>query len=548
MRPLLTAVVLWVTASVAFAAETPDSLAARAFEDAQMATSSRTAVSLSQAAARLGAGDPDLAELVRRRQEVDSRFRAVDAERARALGQPGEAARRRAVELQAISGEAAAEAARLDQEIAARFPAYADLTSPAPLPLSETRALLARDEALVLIVPAADGTYIWAVRADRSVWARGEMDADAVAATVATLRAALDPGAGVRAAVDASGMDRPVERGLPPFPRAAAHALYRSVWAPVEPVLKGARTVYVVQAGSLSALPLSVLPTRPPRGDDADPRALRATPWLFTRHALATLPAVSSLRAVRRAPDRSGAASAFAGFGDPALEGDPAGEGPRSVEAYWRSGAPDLAAIKSLPRLPGSAAELKALARALRAPEASVVTGAAATEAAVRSADLSATRVVAFATHGLLAGEIGGVEEPALVLTPVGADGADDGLLTASEAAGLHLAADWVVLSACNTAAGDGKGGLSAGGEGLSGLARAFFHAGARALLVSHWRVRDDLAAQLTTATIEAHARNPRLGRAGALQAAMKDMLRRGDPAMVHPSAWAPFVVAGEGR
>jgi CHAT domain len=64
-------------------------------------------------------------------------------------------------------------------------------------------------------------------------------------------------------------------------------------------------------------------------------------------------------------------------------------------------------------------------------------------------------------------------------------------LLTASEVAQLKLNADWVVLSACNTAAGD-----KPGAEALSGLARAFFYAGARALLVSHWaRVRAHLDA-----------------------------------------------------
>ncbi len=55
-------------------------------------------------------------------------------------------------------------------------------------------------------------------------------------------------------------------------------------------------------------------------------------------------------------------------------------------------------------------------------------------------------------------------------------------MLTASEIATLDLDADWVILSACNTAAADG----TPGAEGLSGMAKAFFYAGARALLVSH--------------------------------------------------------------
>ena len=94
-------------------------------------------------------------------------------------------------------------------------------------------------------------------------------------------------------------------------------------------------------------------------------------------------------------------------------------------------------------------------------------------------------RVVYFATHGLVAGDVKGLAEPSLALTlPQPPSDIDNGLLTASEVAQLKLDADWVVLSACNTVAGD-----KPGAEAMSGLARAFFYAGARALLVSHWSV-----------------------------------------------------------
>ena len=89
-----------------------------------------------------------------------------------------------------------------------------------------------------------------------------------------------------------------------------------------------------------------------------------------------------------------------------------------------------------------------------------------------------------------MAGDIKGLGEPALALTlPEKPNTSDDGLLTASEVAELKLNADWVVLSACNTAAGD-----KPGAEALSGLARSFFYAGAHALLVSHWDVGSSVA------------------------------------------------------
>jgi CHAT domain-containing protein len=151
-------------------------------------------------------------------------------------------------------------------------------------------------------------------------------------------------------------------------------------------------------------------------------------------------------------------------------------------------------------------------------------------------------RIVHFATHGVVAGEVAkGQAEPGLVMTPPTASGdeEDDGLLTASEVALLELDANWVILSACNTASGD-----NLGAEALSGLARAFFYAGSRGLLVSHWPVKSVAAVLLIDRTVAAvNSRNA--GRAEALRAAMKSIVDGDREA--HPSVWAPFFVVGEG-
>ena len=164
----------------------------------------------------------------------------------------------------------------------------------------------------------------------------------------------------------------------------------------------------------------------------------------------------------------------------------------------------------------------------------------------VRGTDLSGVRILAFATHGLAGGAVWETAEPGLVFTPPATPSdADDGFLTASEVLMLRLDADWVILSACNTAAGDG----SAGAPGLSGLARAFFYAGARNLLASHWPVDDDVAAKLTVRTIQILAGHPALSRAEAFQRAMREI--RDDPShdasgtWAHPAAWAPFTLPG---
>jgi CHAT domain-containing protein len=156
---------------------------------------------------------------------------------------------------------------------------------------------------------------------------------------------------------------------------------------------------------------------------------------------------------------------------------------------------------------------------------------------------LAQYRVVHFATHGAMAGELSRGSEPGLILTPPPeASKEDDGYLSASEIAGLKLDADWVILSACNTAAGK-----AADAEALSGLARAFIYAQARALLVSHWAVESNATVKLITTAMRAMTVDPGVGRAEALRRAMLALIEKGAAHEAHPAYWAPFVVVGEG-
>jgi CHAT domain-containing protein len=210
----------------------------------------------------------------------------------------------------------------------------------------------------------------------------------------------------------------------------------------------------------------------------------------------------------------------------------------------------DVGSLRNLARLPGTARELEAMSKAYPPGSATIRLADAATEGRLKSEPLTGVTVLALSTHGLLAGEASqlGVSETGLVLTPPREPTPqDDGLLTASEIAALKTDAEWVILSACNTAAGDG----SLGAEGLSGLARSFFYAGAQSLLASHWPVRDDVAAVLTVKILELERANLSWTRAQALQAAMKAIREdaSGDAAgatWAHPNAWAPFTLIGD--
>ena len=236
---------------------------------------------------------------------------------------------------------------------------------------------------------------------------------------------------------------------------------------------------------------------------------------------------------------------ARARIGDPVLQGA-RGQTRGLVAANLFAGAlADVGAVRRLPPLPDTANELRTIGKSLNAPDDRVWLRQRATETAVRKTDLTRYRVLSFATHGLMAGEYAEIGEAALVLTPPAqATADDDGLLTASEIARLRLDADWVLLSACNTAAPDG----TPGAEGLSGLARAFFYAGTRSLLVSHWSVASDAAVKLTTGIFAAARKDPGIGRAEAHRRSMLALMAdKSGPYNAHPMFWAPFVVVGEG-
>jgi CHAT domain-containing protein len=246
------------------------------------------------------------------------------------------------------------------------------------------------------------------------------------------------------------------------------------------------------------------------------------------------------------------------GFGDPVFAPDqaaaPAGHGSATVKIaarspayseYWHGASVDRARLATaLSPLPDSAQELNAVAAELGASSKDIYLRKNATEANVKRLPLADYRVVYFATHGLVAGDVQGLGEPSLALTsPNEPSELDDGLLTASEVAQLKLNADWVVLSGCNTAAGE-----KPGAQALSGLARAFFYAGARTLLVSQWRIDSKAVTRLAMSTFDIMKSNQTIGGAEALRRAMLAYLNdRSDIWNAYPAFWGSFSLVGEG-
>jgi CHAT domain-containing protein len=425
------------------------------------------------------------------------------------------------------------ELSMLDQILADDFPDYQALVNPQPLSLSELRDLLEGDEALVSWLVTEKAAHVIVVRRDRARALRLSVGAAEIAALVRHLRQGLDPELAF------------INQRLEPFDAVAAHRLYRAVFAPVEKWLEGVRHLLLVPDGALQSLPLGVLVTKESQSEFTDFSGYRQTQWLARKYAMTTLPSVSSLKALRTFAKQSKASRPFFGVGDPHLEGATgSGRGVKLAALFKARGIADVDSVRQLPSLPETAGELRSLAETLGAGEEALLLGSEATETRVKQAGLADYKVIAFATHGLVAGDLTGLSEPALVLTPP-ATGTeqDDGLLTASEVALLKLDADWVILSACNTAAADG----TPGADSLSGLAKAFFYAGSRTLLVSHWPVVSDAAVQITTRMLK-EAAKPGVGRAEAHRRAMLTLIEDKDrPHFAHPLFWAPFVVVGEG-
>jgi len=508
-----------------------------AFQAAQRAGGVETARAVSRMAARVAAGSGPLGKLVRQRQDLQNQWRALEAALVAAASLPPdqrdsvtEDQRRR--DLQEVDEQLKALGARL----AAEFPRYADFASVGPVSLPDIQALLRPHEALVMWAVADDETYLFAIRRERALLRRIEMGASELQVAVTLLRRGLEPPDVLVSLQD-----------LPAFDTEKAFELYRQLLAPAEELLTDVQRLIVIPDQALQSLPLGVLLTTPHAGPVQRLSDYRSLPWLADRYAMTVLPAVSSLRALRLFASKTHASKPFAGFGDPDFDGAGSRRGIR-LASLFRGNAVNIDALRKLPRLPETAEELRALAAALHAPASSLHLGDHASATEVEHTDLSDIRIITFATHGLVAHDLPGLAEPALVLTPPAAPTSeDDGLLTASRIAELKLNADWVVLSACNTAASDG----SAGAEGLSGLAKAFFYAGARSLLVSHWPVDSDATVKLTTGAFRALAADPAIDRAEALRRSMRAMIAEAGAEphtqhFAHPMFWAPFVVVGD--
>jgi CHAT domain-containing protein len=498
----------------------------------QFSSSSAVAETVNKVAQRFAAGSGPLAELVRKEQDLaveDDRLdKALIAAVSKAPNERNPAAEE---EMRKRHAEIGSERKKLSDMLAERFPDYVALANPKPLTLQETQELLADDEAVVAFNIGEKKSYVWVVTRTASDWTEIPTNAKTLNEEIQKLRQSLT-----------FEIDEP-------FDAALSYAVYQQTFGPIAEKLAGKTRLSVLANGALTSIPFGILIASDPQG-----KKLKDEDWLIRSYAVTNLPSIYSLKTMRSQMAAVEATKPMIAFADPVFSKEAQDEARanhvamRSLSSFYRGSQLDVRSLaESLPQLPGTRTEVEAIAKSLDVGEGDIKLGLAATEEAVKQSKLDDYRVVYFATHGLVAGDLQGFTkakaEPALVFTiPEKPSELDDGLLQTSEIAGLKLNADWVVLSACNTASSDGVG-----AEPLSGLARAFIYAGGKSLVVSNWDVSDDATAKLMSNLFEISKDKPGLSHGEMMRQATLSLLNASTTdEEAHPRVWAPFVVVGE--
>ena len=517
--------------------------AAIIFQMADHLNSSSVQQALSDAAVRSGVNIPGLSDVIRKEQDAKNEA-ATLMSYITSQGSEGDKKRNPQVieQMQKRMRELEGLRKEYKAQIQKGFPEYFQLIQPKAPSHTDIAQQLKPDELFVSILPMEKQTYVWAINASGKVsfhqWQVGEKEG---ARLVDKIRKTLD--------VAGLGNKAPV------FDYADANTVYKGLFGPIESEMADKKHLIVATSGAFANMPLGVLVRKPV----TSPNPANAA-WLIKDTAISQVPTASGWLSLKRYAKVPSSTQPLIAWGDPLFDNKasqqvaaaPAASTVRAVintrstmqTGLEQSQNESYLAYSKIPPLPETRDEVNELAKILAADsKQDLILGSDATRQSVlkssASGQLGKKQVVVFATHGLLAGDLPNLNQPALAMAST-ANPADSPLLTLEDVLGLKLNADWVVLSACNTAGADGRA-----EEALSGLARGFFFAGSRSLLVTHWSVESESAMLLTTHTFAAYKKDPQMRRAEALKKAMVETMKL--PQYAHPAYWAPYALVGEG-
>ena len=535
-------------------------LISEAFVLGDLARSSNVQRALSASTARANISNPRLSKLVREEQDLNQQIIFLTKFSKELAMQPAsEQLPQIQAKMKADIEQLRKDAKRATMLIGLDFPEYAELVNPKPITLEKIQKTIKSNETLITWFVGTKTSYVWAVNQQGTPLFKAlPVGQKEVRTNVTQLRKALDPGV---ATIDA----------IPEFDFKLAGHIYETLFKPVESAFAGKDTLVVVPHDEIGQLPLGVLTTAPFQIKSKTENLFanyKEAPWLIRKYAIVSSPSVTALNSLRGLPEPKKDRLDFIGFGDPLFSVDQAKLEDRKMalasvdtNKLASRGVPlrlrntpktadvSSAEVSMLPRLPDTNEEILEISKVFNVkPERDIFLQKRANLQEVLKVDMSNRKVVMFSTHGLVPGELDGLNQPALALTnPEVQNLKGDGLLTVDTILTMKLDADWVVLSACNTAAGEGEG-----AEALSGLGRAFFFAGARAILVSSWPVDSEASRKLMTDLFKRYVQEKGVSKPRALQQASLYLLDEGVPddqkakyTYSHPLFWGPFTMVG---
>ena len=346
------------------------------------------------------------------------------------------------------------------------------------------------------------------------------------------------------------------QRTTYPFDVALSHQLYGELFGHFENELSGTTHLIFEPDGAMLRLPINLLvmdqasvasyQTRASAGTDAA-YDFRGIGWLGRDRDISTAVSPRSFAQLRNAPPSAGHRE-YLGLGE---NTPPSASAQGLVPAV---GDRDCILPLSAWMHPISAKELEVAGSILKKFDPNGVeidTRDQFTDTAFKArSDLDQYRILHFATHGVVTARAAKCAAQPALLTSFGGTGSN-GLLTFRDIFDLHLDADLVVLSACDTAGkastlATEQAGLSTGGDvALDGLVRAFVGAGARLVIASHWPVPDDYNAteRLITGLFSAPPGTPTVTALRMSQRTLMD-----DERTSHPFYWSAFAVVGDGE
>jgi len=499
-----------------------------AYEAIQLAQTSEAAMAMSKMASRIASSDAGVSSLLRKKQDLQLKISELEDNFFETLGkdlfsEKKPTFRRKYEQIKGLN----VELKRLNERVKEEFPAYSAFMKTDPLSIKRTQNILNSNEAMVL----TSGIYnkklhVFVITPKKYKTYFIDISRKHIKKLVNTIRGSLD----------LQGMKSVLE--MKSFKYQLAYELYDKLLGKAANLLIGKSHIHFVTSGELSKLPLGLLITKDPEKVDN----YKNINWLIRRFSLSRLPSVNSLKLIREVKARSSSKQPFIGFGDPIFQNGSKPLRMVEIEKILKKQIKKLPNRLKLSELPDTADELKSIALFLGSDKSSLFLRERANETNVKTINLNRARIIAFATHAVMAGEINENSEPGIMLTPnpSGPNKFDDGFLSASEISQLKLNADWVILSACNTASG-----RDYNGESFSGLTKAFLYAGTRSLLVSHWSVSSKATVILTTKIFEALRANPQISHSEAHRRSMRNLALTKE--FHHPAFWAAFSLVGDG-